>query len=212
MGGDVLLALIELLLGRRHRRIHEAGRNQRARERTGESDAVGSKRKDLDVVDPGKDINLAGDVLDFMQGLVVEDVADLDPQHQQQRLGAAVLVLKLAIEESVGMIGGEKVLELGTDLDACGPQRHECGNRNQRQSDRRAVLKNVLTEPRGLVRARSNHRLGRPRTAHRETPTQRVQTSPLLTTVSPKIATRANLPGSALRADYDPGVAVRRTA
>src|SRR5216684_4515566 len=168
MGGDVLLELIELLLGRGHRRIHEAGRNQRARERTGESDAVGSKRKDLVVVDPGKDINLAGDVLDFVQGLVVEDVAVLDPQHQQQCLGAAVLVLELAIEESVGMVGGEEVLELGTDLYARRPQRHECGNRNQRQSDRRAVLKNVLTEPRGLVRARSNHRLGRPRTAHRE--------------------------------------------
>src|SRR5216683_4916602 len=52
----------------------------------------------------------------FMALWAARVLAVLDPQHQQQCLGAAVLVLELAIEESVGMVGGEKVLELGTDL------------------------------------------------------------------------------------------------
>src|SRR5216683_5386958 len=92
-------------------------------------------------------------------------------QFQYQYGGAQTLLLMLRVKD------GEYARR---------PQRHECGNRNQRQPDRRAVLKNVLTEPRGLVGARSNHRLGRPRTAHCETPTQRVQIPPSLPWSRPK--------------------------
>src|SRR5216684_2651058 len=77
----------------------------------------------------------------FMALWAARVLAVLDPQHQQQCLGAAVLVLELAIEESVGMVGGEKVLELGTDL----------GHRGNRQ---------VLPDRRGLGGV-EHHRLSR---------------------------------------------------
>src|SRR5215471_16110271 len=84
-------------------------------------------------------VGVEGDVLDLLEHLGVEDVSVLEPHQYDQGLGAAILVLELAVKPGVWMIGREEIVELGSDLRLRCPIGHECRYGYKEDTNRRPV-------------------------------------------------------------------------
>jgi len=79
-------------------------------------------------------VNVGTDVLDLLEGLVVVDVAMLDPEHQHQGLRTAV-ILVFAIKQGVAVTLGKEVREVGGDFDLGHAIDHEEADRDQDEAD-----------------------------------------------------------------------------
>jgi hypothetical protein len=75
----------------------------------------------------------------------------LKPHQYDQGLGAAVLILELAVQFRVGVTGGEKIVELGPDLRVQRPIAHESRDGYQKDANRRPKAYDELADSPSVI-------------------------------------------------------------
>ena len=98
------------------------------------------------MIDAWQRIHLMVEFLDFQQGLAIEDIAVLNPQHDLEAFGAAETAGISVIQKYVMVVTGKEVDEARPDLHSRGPITHENGDRDQQDTNRRPEAKDQLAD------------------------------------------------------------------